>query len=552
MALNAITNINLDLKAPNAVVVYANQYDSTGAIVAQLLNNGEAWSVPSGAYATISYQKTDSIGGYYDTTFYGETAVTIGSNRSIITIILDPQVMTTKGRVNIQVNFIQNKRRLSTFSFILNVQASPITIENASSKWFVNLLATSGILVDPTLSKSGSAADALVTGEKVNSKVNKPTTSPNGTAGQVLRTNGDGTTTWATAASPTDGQVAEAVTSWLDEHPEATTTVADGSITKEKLSTDLNNEIDNLGNKIDNLSAGLSSKKILLIGDSYNNGVGGTSGRGWGYYFQQFTGCDATIVHQNGGGFAIAGNSNATYPNKTFSQCVEQITGEFDIIIAQSGWNDAGQATEASIQTNVAAFLTAAKTKWKNAKIYVIPTNNGTDTTYKKANKLKAIANAALENNTISSIYSAYWLIGKNVAATDGIHLTDAGYKLLAHYIVDYVLGWDGVITSTNYYNVEAADRISPATITIGTYVRCYFNNSLCTISFDVTLTQTETSWVTLVQNLPIPRDYLMVTITNWADTFQRAIRVEIAPDGILRLRYGQAGNYRILLTYPL
>lgn len=66
-------------------------------------------------------------------------------------------------------------------------------------------------------------------------KVNKPISSPNGVAGQVLRTNGDGTTTWVTVGQPTDEQAAAAISEWLDDHPEATTTVQDGSITNAKL-----------------------------------------------------------------------------------------------------------------------------------------------------------------------------------------------------------------------------------------------------------------------------------------------------------------------------
>lgn len=40
-------------------------------------------------------------------------------------------------------------------------------------------------------------------------------------------------------SAPTDEQVSTAVSAWLDEHPEATTTVEDGSITEEKLHPDL-------------------------------------------------------------------------------------------------------------------------------------------------------------------------------------------------------------------------------------------------------------------------------------------------------------------------
>ena len=70
-----------------------------------------------------------------------------------------------------------------------------------------------------------------------NGKVNKP--SGNGTAGQVLATNGDGTTDWANPTLPTDEQIGEAVADWLDEHPEATTTIEDGAVTMEKLSSDV-------------------------------------------------------------------------------------------------------------------------------------------------------------------------------------------------------------------------------------------------------------------------------------------------------------------------
>jgi len=45
---------------------------------------------------------------------------------------------------------------------------------------------------------------------------------------------------------PTDEQVAEAVTDWLDNHPEATTTVEDGAITKAKLDSSLQGTVDDV------------------------------------------------------------------------------------------------------------------------------------------------------------------------------------------------------------------------------------------------------------------------------------------------------------------
>ena len=81
-----------------------------------------------------------------------------------------------------------------------------------------------------TAAKLGSDVNTILDG-----KVIKPSTSPNGTNGQILRTKGDGTTEWVDVGLPTDAQTAAAVSDWLDDHPEATTTVEDGSVTLAKL-----------------------------------------------------------------------------------------------------------------------------------------------------------------------------------------------------------------------------------------------------------------------------------------------------------------------------
>lgn len=240
MALSITTKINLDMKAPNAEIVYGNQYDSVGYVQARLLDDGVKWDVPSGAVGIVSYMKSDRIGGYYDTTSDNKTAVTFTtSDRSLVTIALDQQLMTTLGNVSVQVNFYQSGQRLSTFTFVLNVQTSPITSTNVESKWFGNLILLSGLVVDNTLSIRGAAADAKTTGDMINSKVNKPILSPFGTAGQILRTLGNGNTEWTDVGTPTDQQTETAVDNWLDAHPEATTTVQDGAVTDQKLADDV-------------------------------------------------------------------------------------------------------------------------------------------------------------------------------------------------------------------------------------------------------------------------------------------------------------------------
>lgn len=87
----------------------------------------------------------------------------------------------------------------------------------------------------------------------IQDKVAKPQESPNGINGQLLKTNGDGTTTWVNPAKPSDEQIGNAVSEWLGDHPEATTTVADGSITAEKLDASLRQSISENGMAIDSI-----------------------------------------------------------------------------------------------------------------------------------------------------------------------------------------------------------------------------------------------------------------------------------------------------------
>ena len=90
---------------------------------------------------------------------------------------------------------------------------------------------------------SSNGAVALVESEKTramnaeNMRVMRPST--NGLPGQVLRTNGDGSTDWVNVGTPTDAQAETAINAWLDAHPDATTTVQDGSLTVDKFSADL-------------------------------------------------------------------------------------------------------------------------------------------------------------------------------------------------------------------------------------------------------------------------------------------------------------------------
>lgn len=78
----------------------------------------------------------------------------------------------------------------------------------------------------PLATEGYSVADQngnmIILDSAVDGKVPKPLTG-NGTNGQLLRTNGDGTTAWTTQGAPTDEQVSSAVEDWLDENVDPAT-----------------------------------------------------------------------------------------------------------------------------------------------------------------------------------------------------------------------------------------------------------------------------------------------------------------------------------------
>lgn len=67
--------------------------------------------------------------------------------------------------------------------------------------------------------------------EDLAEKINKPTSADNNKFPRAK----DGNIEWVEQGLPTDEQTANAVHNWLNEHPEATTTVMDGSITNAKI-----------------------------------------------------------------------------------------------------------------------------------------------------------------------------------------------------------------------------------------------------------------------------------------------------------------------------
>ena len=119
--------IKMDLSISNAPqVVYAVQGDTnTRNVVIDLYNAGSAWTVPDGASGVVKFQKSDGKGGIYDKLPNGFPAVVYEENSNQIEVSLAPQVLTLPGEVKAQVSLIYDNNIISTFSFVVLVQADP-------------------------------------------------------------------------------------------------------------------------------------------------------------------------------------------------------------------------------------------------------------------------------------------------------------------------------------------------------------------------------------------------------------------------------------------
>ena len=232
MSLQTITEINLDINQPGIAVVHAKQYDTVRKVKANLFYNGVKWHAPSSNYvAVVGFKKADRIGGFYDTTETGETAVTVEtSDRSVIYIILDRNVVTTEGNVNTEITFYDTITlgRLSTFSFIVQVDPATVQELDLASNPYFNVLAEdikevleakndiTGLTASASSLPAGSSPTVTVTGGHDSIPYKLAFGIPKGDAGPAGSTASPSSTSYAYAVSdsgttvPTSGWTSSA------------------------------------------------------------------------------------------------------------------------------------------------------------------------------------------------------------------------------------------------------------------------------------------------------------------------------------------------------
>lgn len=138
--MEVFSNIVLNLQTPAYTTVYSPQGQTLSRFIhVQLMDGSAPWTVPAGTLMTVRYLKPDGTFGMYDTNENNESAYTISG--STVDVELVSQMLTVAGNVAAQLDFYNAAgQHLSTFSFRVAVEESPITDGEIESSDYFNVL----------------------------------------------------------------------------------------------------------------------------------------------------------------------------------------------------------------------------------------------------------------------------------------------------------------------------------------------------------------------------------------------------------------------------
>lgn len=194
----------------------------THSITYTLYEGSMRWIIPDGTTAVIHYAKGDGTGGEYDKLPDGTEAIELNNNECTIT--LAEQVLTWAGCVRLQVTLSnQNGQQLSFWETIIKVLPN-VAGYVAKSEDYISVTPSAiaselnDLRVDYTGKRHSKAGEAVRESDKSLAK-------------KIDKLNEGG-------LNLKDDVIAADVSNWLDEHPEATTTVQNGAITETKINAE--------------------------------------------------------------------------------------------------------------------------------------------------------------------------------------------------------------------------------------------------------------------------------------------------------------------------
>lgn len=206
------------------------------------------------------------------------------------------------------------------------------------------------------------------------------------------------------------------------------------------------------------------SGATIIIGDSYIAGEWYEGGLDWGHQLAGLmgltVGSNCFIAAANGSGFVREGAGNQTF-GTLLAGLSESITDHSSIhnIIVCGGLNDTNAASQAEIQTAIQNFISAARSSYPNATVYVgmIGWNAGNSNSVLRdtVNTMVLPAYQACSAyggvylNGVEYLLHYYGFLGTSGAtdAPDGSHPTITGQRFLTRGIYQALKGGESVLT---------------------------------------------------------------------------------------------------------
>jgi hypothetical protein len=158
-------------------IINLSQYDDDWRLIFNLYTSTGTFNMPPGTTAQIQGTKTDGNG-------YQATAVV---SNNTVAVSGDVQITAAAGANDFEIVIFNNNKRLSTINFTIQVEHAALDADTVTSetvlKDITNLSqavvdaeaaadraeeAARTLTIDPTLTQSGQAADAKVTGDEIN------------------------------------------------------------------------------------------------------------------------------------------------------------------------------------------------------------------------------------------------------------------------------------------------------------------------------------------------------------------------------------------------
>lgn len=224
---------------PGAVplIVHLKQYQTDVMLQFDLFSRlGDLTISATASQCKIRGTKKDG-NGYSANATYSDYSVTVN---------VDEQMTAIAGMNPFEITLTDSTGQMITATFFLDVQRAALDADTVESESVIQEIENATVayleehpefaqqsdvvMVDtpveeaPDITKaifetSASEVD-LVERSELETRVKKPDDNPNGTDGQVLRSNGDGTTFWDDYQMIDQSQVAPMVMQWIEAHPE--------------------------------------------------------------------------------------------------------------------------------------------------------------------------------------------------------------------------------------------------------------------------------------------------------------------------------------------